>query len=172
MTKPANRYSWQPLRALHANQERLEQDRLKDTQADLESAQAVLARATEAHNHWLARRAYARRELENSLLVNCGGAELQNRSAFDARCVAMCHKQYERRLNAERKVLSMTRRVEQASLNLHGAHAQRKASDMHYEKWLVQQRRDVAINEELEQEDQYAARSFTRYTHGTKPGRE
>ncbi len=159
MTKPATTYSWQPLRTLNASQERTAQTTLKETESHLEKALAKVHQLKTTLAYWQEQKAVTRGNLRERLNGGCSVTELKGRAAFIEYCNSKEHHQLEKLHEAEHQARLATKALVAAKDSLHTAHAHKKASDRHYEIWLQQQRKRRELSSELEQEEQYTARS-------------
>jgi hypothetical protein len=163
MTKPSTRYSWQPLRSINAQEERLAQEQLTTAEAEFRVAVARFDRAQAVAAQWHERGTQTVRQLTKSHGETiCPAAELQSVAAYNHRCFAMREKYRLRIRVAQEQAKSIADQIETLREALRTAHAKRSATDQHYNRWAQQARRSSELSAELEQEDQYLAQKNLR----------
>lgn len=163
MTKPSPKYSWQPLRSLNAQEERLAQEQLATAQAELTLALATVKRAQAAAADWQERGVQIVRQFtESDGKTTCHAATLQSVAAYSQRCVAAREKHRMQMRAAQEQAKRIADRIEELKGALQTAHAKRSATDKHYQRWAQQVRRSSELSTELEQEDQFLAQKILR----------
>lgn len=163
MTKPSSKYSWQAVRTLNAQEERLAQEQLAAAEAELGLVMATVERAQAAAARWQEVGEQTVRALSKSdVKPMYSVTELQSLATYNCRCFATRDKYRVQMRIAQKQAQHIAGQIEDLREALRTAHGKRSATDQHYNRWAQQVRRSSELSAELEQEDQFLAQRNLR----------